>query len=106
MLIYKLCLFVLYVLTNRFIICYNDSVVGDPTEQYRRTFLCKRYLNLFTGFGTFESRKRPARTGHNPATGATIGTPASAVPAFKVGKAFKDALKKQPENRTCSTVAL
>ena len=38
MLIYKLFLFVLYVLTNRFIVCYNDGVVGDPTEQYRRTF--------------------------------------------------------------------
>ncbi len=48
----------------------------------------------FTGFGTFESRKRPARTGHNPATGATINIPASTVPAFKAGKAFKDALKK------------
>lgn len=70
MLIYKLFLFVLYVLTNRFIVCYNDGVVGDPTEQYRRTFLCKGYLNRFTGFGTFESRKRPARTGHDPATGA------------------------------------
>ena len=48
----------------------------------------------FTGFGTFESRKRPARTGHNPATGATIDIPASTVPAFKSGKAFKDSLKK------------
>lgn len=48
----------------------------------------------FTGFGTFASRKRPARTGHNPATGATIDIPASTVPAFKAGKAFKDALKK------------
>ena len=48
----------------------------------------------FTGFGTFESRKRSARTGHNPATGATINIPASTVPAFKAGKTFKDALKK------------
>ncbi|MEI3058136.1 MAG: HU family DNA-binding protein [Eubacteriales bacterium] len=48
----------------------------------------------FTGFGTFASRKRLARTGHNPATGATIDIPASTVPAFKAGKVFKDALKK------------
>ena len=48
----------------------------------------------FTGFGTFQSRKRPARAGHNPATGATIDIPASTVPAFKAGEAFKDALKK------------
>lgn len=38
MLIYKLFLFVLYVLTNYFIVCYNYNVVGNPTEQYRRTF--------------------------------------------------------------------
>ena len=47
MLIYKLCLFVLYVLTNRFIICYNDSVVGDPTEQYRRTFFVQEISYRF-----------------------------------------------------------
>ena len=48
MLIYKLFLFVLYVLTNRVVVCYNNSVVGNPAEQYRRTFLCKKYLTLFS----------------------------------------------------------
>ena len=38
MLIYKLCLFVLYVLTARFVVCYNSSVAGYPTEKYRRSF--------------------------------------------------------------------
>lgn len=38
MLIYKPFLFVLYVLTNYFIVCYNYNVVGNLTEQYRRTF--------------------------------------------------------------------
>lgn len=42
------------------------------------------------GFGTFESRKRSARTGKNPATGAVIEIPEATVPAFKAGKAFKD----------------
>ena len=60
----------------------------------------------FTGFGTFESRKRPARKGHSPAAGAAIDIRASAVLTFKAGKAFKYALKKQPENRTCSTKVL
>lgn len=45
------------------------------------------------GFGTFEVRNRPARTGRNPRTKETITIPASKVPAFKVGKAFKDAVK-------------
>lgn len=42
------------------------------------------------GFGTFEARKRNARTGKNPSTGAAIEIPAATVPAFKAGKAFKD----------------
>ena len=47
----------------------------------------------FTGFGTFEARKRVARTGVNPATKEKINIPATTVPAFKAGKAFKDAVK-------------
>ncbi|MBK6743726.1 MAG: HU family DNA-binding protein [Hydrogenophilales bacterium] len=42
------------------------------------------------GFGTFESRKRAARTGKNPRTGAAIKIAAATVPAFRAGKAFKD----------------
>lgn len=44
------------------------------------------------GFGTFEAKARPARKGHNPMTGKEIDIPASNAPAFKAGKAFKDAL--------------
>lgn len=44
------------------------------------------------GFGTFSVRKRAARTGRNPRTGETIKIKASKNPAFKAGKAFKDAL--------------
>ena len=44
------------------------------------------------GFGTFTVRKRGARTGRNPRTGATIKIKASKIPAFKAGKALKDAL--------------
>ena len=42
------------------------------------------------GFGTFLVRKRAARTGRNPRTGAAIKIKASKVPAFKAGKALKD----------------
>lgn len=45
------------------------------------------------GFGSFEVKERAARTGKNPATGETIVIPASKAPAFKVGKAFKDAIQ-------------
>lgn len=44
------------------------------------------------GFGTFAVRKRAARTGRNPRTNETIKIKASKVPAFKAGKALKDAL--------------
>lgn len=46
------------------------------------------------GFGTFEVRKRAARTGHNPRTNEPMNIPASKVPAFKAGKALKDIVKK------------
>lgn len=46
------------------------------------------------GFGTFEVRTRAARTGRNPATGETIQIAESKVPAFKPGKALKDAVDK------------
>ena len=44
------------------------------------------------GFGTFLVRERAARTGRNPQTGASIEIAAAKVPAFKAGKALKDAL--------------
>lgn len=46
------------------------------------------------GFGTFEVRNRNARTGLNPQTKETIKIPATKVPAFKAGKALKDAVAK------------
>ncbi len=44
------------------------------------------------GFGTFEVRERAARTGRNPRTGETIQIKASKNPAFKAGKALKEAV--------------
>jgi len=44
------------------------------------------------GFGVFEVRERPAHKGHNPMTGKEIEIAASKAPAFKAGKALKDAI--------------
>ena len=44
------------------------------------------------GFGTFSVRKRAAREGRTPQTGDTIKIKASKNPAFKAGKALKDAV--------------
>ncbi len=46
------------------------------------------------GFGNFEVRERAARKGRNPQSGEEIQIAASQVPAFKAGKALKDAVKK------------
>lgn len=47
-----------------------------------------------TGFGTFETRKRKARTGRNPRTGKEIKIGPTTTPSFRPGKALKDAIKK------------
>jgi len=46
------------------------------------------------GFGGFSVRRRSARQGRNPATGATIRIPSRAYPAFKVGKTLKEKIAK------------
>lgn len=45
------------------------------------------------GFGNFEVRERAARKGRNPQTGEEIEIAASKVPAFRPGKALKEAVK-------------
>jgi len=44
-------------------------------------------------FGSFEIRERKGRTGRNPRTGDKINIKARKVPAFKPGKALRDAVK-------------
>ena len=45
---------------------------------------------VILGFGTFETRKRAARMGRNPATGEKLKIPATIVPAFKPSKVLKE----------------
>ena len=52
--------------------------------------LAKNEKVQLIGFGTFDVKKRPARTARNPRTGAEIKIAASKAPAFKAGKALKD----------------
>jgi len=44
------------------------------------------------GFGKFKVQNKPARTGRNPATGATLTIAASKKVSFTAAKALKDAL--------------
>lgn len=56
--------------------------------------LAKKEKVQLVGFGTFETRKRAARTGRNPQTGKEIKIAAKTVPAFSAGKKFKEAVAK------------
>ena len=54
--------------------------------------LQKKEAVTLVGFGTFQVRERAARVGRNPQTKAEIQIPPSNNPAFKAGKALKDAV--------------
>jgi DNA-binding protein HU-beta len=67
-----------------------DAVIGAISGA-----LAKGDKVTLVGFGSFEVRKRAARKGRNPQTGKEINIPARKVPAFKAGKALKDAVGKK-----------
>ncbi len=64
-----------------------DAVIDIITKSLK-----KGDTVTLVGFGTFSVRKRAARQGRNPQTGETIKIKASKNPAFKAGKALKDAV--------------
>ena len=70
--------------TNEFIINKLFDVIMDTVASGEKVQI--------TGFGSFEKRHRDARTGHDPRTKEEIQIEAKDVPAFKAGKAFKDAV--------------
>ena len=68
------------------------DVLAATIETIEKTVAKGKKVTL-VGFGSFEARKRAARTGRNPQTGAAIKIAAKTVPAFSAGKKFKDAVK-------------
>ena len=75
----------------------SQKVAGDVLaailETVEKTVSKGKKVTL-VGFGTFEPRKRSARTGRNPQTGASIKIAAKTVPAFSAGKKFKELVQK------------
>ena len=65
-----------------------DAVFAEVSE-----YLSKGEKVQLIGFGNFEVRERAARNGRNPQTGNETKIAASKVPAFKAGKALKEAVK-------------
>ena len=68
------------------------EVLAATLETIQKTVAKGKKVTL-VGFGTFEARKRAARTGRNPQTGASIKIAAKTVPAFSAGKKFKELVK-------------
>ena len=68
-----------------------NRILGSVIEEIMDAAKAGESLTL-VGFGTFKVQERPARTGRNPATGATITIPAAKVPKFVPSSAFKAAV--------------
>lgn len=70
-----------------------DAAVSATIDAITEALVSGDKIQL-VGFGTFEVRARSARTGRDPRTNKTINIAASKAPAFKAGKALKDAVNK------------
>jgi len=74
--------------------CKKEAVaVVDTMMATIKKALKKGDAVTLVGFGTFDVRKRKARTGRNPQTGKAIKIAAKKVPVFRAGKGLKDAVK-------------
>lgn len=71
----------------------DSAAAVDAVFAAIEEFLSEGEKVQLIGFGNFEVRERAARQGRNPQTGETMTIAASKVPAFKAGKALKDAVK-------------
>jgi DNA-binding protein HU-beta len=68
------------------------DIIAAALETIEKTVSKGKKVTL-VGFGTFEPRKRAARLGRNPQTGAELKIAAKTVPAFSAGKKFKELVK-------------
>ena len=71
----------------------SEKAVNAAFDTIVDTLVAGEKVQL-VGFGGFEVKERSARVGRNPMTKEEIEIPASRVPAFKAGKALKDAVAK------------
>lgn len=69
------------------------AVVGAAFDAITEALVAGDKVQLI-GFGTFETRERAERMGKNPQTGEAVKIDACKAPAFKAGKALKEAVNK------------
>jgi len=78
----------------------TQAVVGDVVSAMLRVTMETVAAGkpvLLPGFGAFKPSARAARTGKNPATGAALDIPATTIPRFTAGLAFKNLVKAGAE---------
>lgn len=66
-------------------------ILDAATEIIRERLIAGESVTL-QGFGTFEVRTQAARVARNPKTGEPVEVGEKQVPAFRAGRALKDAL--------------
>lgn len=69
-----------------------ERAINAVTDNISKCLKKKDKITL-TGFGTFQTARRRARTGRNPQTGAVINIKAAIVPRFKPGKQLKNSVQ-------------
>jgi DNA-binding protein HU-beta len=75
-----------------------DTLLGALIDSITQAVADGEKVTL-VGFGSFESRERKAREGHNPNTGEKMIIPAAVVPTFSAGKGFKEAVNTGWESK-------
>ena len=69
------------------------NLLFDPANGVIAKSIKKGEVVTITGFGTFEQRKRGARTFRNPQTGAPVKAKATKVPGFRAGATLKGTIR-------------
>lgn len=69
-----------------------EAALNAMTETVTDALKAEDKVQL-VGFGSFEVKKRAARTGRTPQTNEPVDIPAATLPVFKAGKALKDAIQ-------------
>ena len=69
------------------------AVIVDATIEAIAAAIKEGNKVQISGFGTFETKTRPARTGRNPKTGEAVEIPESKYPVFTASKALKNLIK-------------
>jgi len=71
-----------------------ERIVGTIFDQIVEAMADGKRVEL-RGFGAFSVKKREARSGRNPRTGATVNVEEKFVPFFKTGKLLRDRLNSK-----------